>query len=65
MDNNQLDIKQLHRDMEYILNDTEHFLKDLRGRKHLKRTVKKDALNLKAHLLLMTDHLNQQVEYSE
>jgi len=51
------DIRQLHLDMEHVLNDAEHFLVDLKGQKHTKRVAKKDVVRLKEHLKRLIDHL--------
>lgn len=51
-------IKQLYSDMEHVLNAAEHFLKDLKGQKHVKGLVRKDTEHLKAHLQRLIDHLS-------
>jgi len=56
---NEKNIKQLHKDMERVLNDAEHFLKDLKGKNHIKNMVKKDTKHLKEHLQRLVKHLEE------
>jgi hypothetical protein len=41
--------------MTHVINDSEHFLNDLKGKKHLKGLVKKDIQHLKEHLQKLID----------
>ncbi len=50
MANQQGNERDLNIMMERVINDTEHYLEDLKGQKHLKRLYKKDVLHLKEHL---------------
>ncbi|NOY69390.1 MAG: hypothetical protein GXP53_07865 [Deltaproteobacteria bacterium] len=59
------DIKQLHNDMEHVLNDAEFFLKDLKGQARVKKMFKKDAMHLRDHLQRLIDHLNDLSEEYE
>ncbi len=45
--------------MEHVLNDADQFLKDLKGRKHVKKMLKKDTKNLKEHLQRLISHLKE------
>ena len=45
--------------MEHVVRDTEHFLEDLKGRKHFKGLVKNDVQHLKEHLRKLMGHLAQ------
>ena len=58
MNTTERDIRQLHVEMEHVLNDAEHFLVDLKGQRHTKRVVKKDVVHLKEHLQRLITHLN-------
>ena len=58
MSTNDRDVRQLHMDMEHVLNDAEHFLSDLKGQKHTRKVVKKDVVHLKEHLHRLVAHLN-------
>ena len=58
MSTTERDIRQLHTEMEHVLNDAEHFLSDLRAQKHTHRVVKKDVVHLKEHLQRLIMHLN-------
>lgn len=58
MSTDDRDVRQLHVDMEHVLNHAEHFLSDLRGQKRAKRVVKKDVVGLKNHLNRLIEHLN-------
>ncbi len=65
MNSEEKDIKQLHNDMEHVLNDAESFLKDLKGQNHVKKMFKKDTRHLKNHLQRLIDHLNVLAEEHE
>jgi len=58
-------IKQLHNDMEHVLNDAEYFLKDLKGQTHVRKMIKKDTRHLKDHLQRLIDHLKELEEEHE
>jgi len=57
MASQQKDVKDLNLSMEHVINDAEHFLKDLKGQNHLKRLVKKDVRHLKEHLQKLIEHV--------
>ena len=59
-------VKDLNHDMEHVITDTEHLLKDLKGQKHLKKLLRKDTQRLKAHLQkLITDVTRLESEHAE
>jgi len=58
-------IKQLHNDIERVLNDAEYFLKNLKGQNHVRKMFKKDTKHLKDHLQRLIDHLNELEEKHE
>ncbi len=58
MNSEEKNIKQLHNDIEHVLNDAESFLKDLKGQLRVKKMFRKDTLHLKDHLQRLIDHLN-------
>ena len=64
MEKNKKDIRQLHVEMDHVLNDGEHFLLDLKGEKNIKGLVKKDIRQLKEHLLRLVSHLAELEEQS-
>ncbi|NIA29549.1 MAG: hypothetical protein GWP06_06500 [Actinobacteria bacterium] len=64
MEKNKKDIRQLHVELDHVLNDAEHFLVDLKGEKNKKGLVKKDIRNLKEHLQRLVSHLTNLEEQS-
>ena len=58
MNKSDRDTRQLHVDMDHVLNDAERLLADLKGQKHTKGVVKKDVAHLKEHLQRLLTHLN-------
>ena len=64
MEKNKKDVRQLHVEMEHVLNDAEHFLADLKGEKNKKGLVRKDIRNLKEHLQRLVSHLTNLEEQS-
>ena len=66
MTSQQKDVKDLNLAMEHVINDAEHFLKDLKGQKHLKKCVKKDVRHLKEHLQELIEHVTYlEIEHAE
>ena len=66
MASQQNDVKDLILAMEHVINDAEHFLKDLKGQNHLKRMVKKDVRHLKEHLQGLIEHMTHlETEHAE
>jgi hypothetical protein len=62
----QNSVKDLNLDMEHVINDAEHLLKDLKGQKHLKRLLRKDTRRLKEHLQkLITDVTRMESKHAE
>jgi hypothetical protein len=50
MASEEQEVRDLNYAMERVISDAEHFVKDLKGQRHLKRIVMKDARHLRAHL---------------
>ena len=49
----------LERDLGRVIEDTEHFLSDLKGHRSIKKLVKKDVTKLRDHLYRLLEHVEQ------
>jgi hypothetical protein len=58
MKNRERQIELLNHDVESIVSDTERFLKDLKGQKRVKGSVRQDMRHLRSHLHRLVTHLH-------
>ena len=59
MTDHKSDIDTLRHDVTHILNDAQHFLRDLKGLRNVKGTVKKDVRHLRDHVNRLVAHLEE------
>jgi hypothetical protein len=58
MSNGDRNMGLLHHDVDAIISDAEHFLRDLKGHKRIKGQVRQDVRHLQAHVQRLAQHLH-------